>query len=153
MLLQWVWILWVWGGDLAAVICCIWAFWRGGPVERFGAAIISIGWILTVLFHMPNGGGPGSIVTVIDILAFGLFLALAIWSRRIWVFFAAACQINAVFSHFIHNIASFGIYGYATAAGLWGGWALLICLACGILGYQHSLKRRPLKPNRVTAGA
>ena len=153
MLLQWVWILWVWGGNLAAIICCIWAFWRGGPVERWGAAIISIGWILTVIFHLPNGGGPGAIVTVIDIVALALFLVLAVWSRRIWVFFAAACQLNAVFSHFIHNIANFGIYGYATAVGLWGGWALLICLACGILGYQRMLRRGQVKADRATAGA
>ena len=144
--MYWLWVVWTSGSNVAAAICCLWAFWRGGTVEKYGAAIIGVGWILTVIFKQPNMG-PGAIIAGIDVVAFVLLVVLAIWSRRIWVFFAAACQLNAVFSHFANIFADYGLYSFSSANGFWGGWALLICLSAGILGYRREYKRRQTAPS------
>ncbi len=81
-------------------------------------------------------------VVTIDIVMLVLFIILAIWSRKIWVFFIAACMLNSVISHFTEHLIHFGIYSYVTAIGFWGGWALLICLAFGVAGHIRSEKRR-----------
>ena len=139
MNLHLLWLLWVRGGDIACLIVCIWAFWRGGPVEKRGAAIILVGWIASFFLTLA-GKGPVMGVVIIDTAACMLFAVLAIWSRRVWAFFATASLLNAVASHFISDLAKLGVYGYATNSGFWSGWALLICLAFGILGYRRSLR-------------
>lgn len=139
--MYWLWVVWTSGSNIAAAICCLWAFWRGGTVERVGAGVIGLAWALTVLVKDPNMG-PNLAIVWIDIALLAGLVALAMWSRRIWVFFAAACALNAVFSHFAKSFTDFGLYSYASAAGFWGGWALLVCLAAGIMGYRHSYNKR-----------
>ncbi|ESQ74257.1 hypothetical protein ABAC402_14925 [Asticcacaulis sp. AC402] len=136
-----LWIVWTVGGNIAAAVCCLWAFWRGGTFERWGASILAVGWILTMIAKQP-GMGPNAIIVGIDCAALLAFVVLALWSRRIWVFFAAACQLNAVFSHFAHHFTDFGIYSYATANGFWGGWALIFCLAAGVASYRRRYNRQ-----------
>ncbi len=128
-------MLWMYGGHLAAFLCCTWAFWKGGSPERIGAAIIASGWILTILLTSHAGHGPGQYVVTIDVCTLIGLAVLAIWSRRIWAFFAAACMFNSVMSHFTEALVHFGIYSYVTTIGIWGGWALLICLASGVWGH------------------
>lgn len=135
-----LWLLWTAGSNIAAALCCAWAFWRGGLTERLGSLIIVAGFYATTLLKQTHQG-PGVAIVVIDVLGLVLFLALALWSRRLWVFFAAAAMVNAVFAHFAQQLAPYGLYAYASAAGLWGGWALLVCLAFGIVGHQLRLKR------------
>ena len=134
-----LWYIWARGSDICAILCCVWAFWRGGIVEKYGAAIIGVSWLLSFILTFPPGAKPTMAIIAIDVTVLILFVALANWSRRLWVFFIAACQINAVASHFIGGLWKHGLYGYVTMLGFWGGWALLICLACGIVGYRRSI--------------
>lgn len=139
--LDWLWNLWVYGDDIAAAICCIWAFWRGGPAERFAAAVIAIGWTATILVKSPEAG-PNYIIVGIDIIALILFVGLAIVARRAWTYFAAACMLNSVVCHGVRLLGGFGIYSYASMAGFWSGTALLLCLAWGTIGHRRSLKHK-----------
>lgn len=132
-------LVWAKGGDIAAVIVCMWAFLRGGPVERYGAAIISVAWTLSFFLTSHAGNGPGVAVITIDIVALFLFAVLAIWSRRMWTFFATGAILNAVVAHLVRALTKFAVFGYVTTTGFWTGWIVLICLAFGILGYRRSL--------------
>lgn len=145
MFMEWLWDVWVYGSDVAAIICCSWAFWHGGPVERIAGGIIAVGWIMTIIFKLPNGAGPGQVVVDIDVAVLILFTFLALWARRWWTIFAAACMLNAVICHFVHLFGGFGIYSYATTSGFWSGYALLICLAFGIFGYRRGVRRQRQK--------
>ncbi|EGF91741.1 putative membrane protein [Asticcacaulis biprosthecium C19] len=136
-----LWLVWIYGGYIAVVGCCAWAFRSGGVTERLGAAIIGIGWMVTGMLAQ-RGQGPGADIVAIDVTVLILLVALVLKSRRLWTFFAAACMLNAVFAHIAHQVTAFGIYSYSTAAGFWGGWALLACLAGGIIGHQRAEKRR-----------
>ncbi len=135
-------LVWMYGGDLAAFVCCAWAFWRGGSAERIGAAIVAIGWTLSIVLTSHAGHGPGIFVVSIDTVMLASFVALAIWSRKLWTFFIAACMLNSETSHFTEHLIRFGMYSYVTAIGLWGGWGLLICLAAGTWGHIRQQKRQ-----------
>ena len=132
--------LWVYGSAFLACLCCIWAFWQGGRVEKYAAAIIFVAWVLSSLLQSHNGKGPGIWVELIDIVVLILFAALSLWSRRIWTLFITACQLDAVASHLVAHLTHFGVFSYLTATGLWGGEGLLIALAFGIVGYQKQQK-------------
>lgn len=137
-------MVWVYGGATLAVVCCIWAFLRGGPVERIGAAIILPAWFLSLLLHSPSPDGPGIWVLLIDIATLFAFLWLSIWSRRVWTVLASACQLAAVASHFGAMLGHFGAWIYITAIGIWGGEGLLLALVIGIIGYRASERRARL---------
>ncbi len=140
-MLHWIWLLWLRGGEIATLAICLWALWRGGTPERIGALIILVGWALTDLLSPPNQGpGPWSIV--VDIAALIAFAWLALWSRRPWTYFAAACQLNGVFSHFAHKFTTFGLYSYATTIALWSGYGLIICLAGGMIARRRDKKQQ-----------
>jgi hypothetical protein len=133
-----LWLFWARGGDIAALICCSWAMWRGGFTEKVGAALIGSAWLLSFLLTGREGNGLGLYVLIIDIVTLIALSVLAIWSRKPWVFAAAACMINAVVSHFTPQLANLGIYSYVTAVGLWSGWLLLACLVWGVIAHLRN---------------
>jgi hypothetical protein len=135
------WLLWARGGDIAALICCLWAVCRGGPVEKIGAVTIGVAWFLSFLLQNKGPHGLGLYVGIIDVTTLIIFVVLAVQTRRLWTFFAAACMLNSVISHLVPHFTGFGVYGYVTAVGLWGGWALLACLVWGVVDYNRSQAR------------
>lgn len=134
--------VWVYGGAVLALLVCAWAYWYGGPVEKRGAAIIFIGWALSLLLQSQHSG-PNAWIVGIDVGVALALVALSIQSRRIWTIFAAACQCDAVVSHFAANFTAFGIetFTYVTVLGLLGGHGLLVCLIAGVIGYSFERKR------------
>lgn len=133
--------IWIRGGEIATAAICLWALWRGGTPERIGAVIMLIGWALTDLLSVHNGG-PGTWVLAVDAGVFASYLGVFVWYRRPWSLFAAASMLLAVASHYIHRISNFGIYAFGTMESFWGGWAIIICLAWGVADHRNGLERQ-----------
>ena len=132
---------WKHGGEIATTLICLWALWRGGLPERIGSLTMLIGWALTDLLLAPDGG-PGPWVLAVDTGMFVSYAALAVWFRLPWSFFAAGCMLNAVATHYLHKITSFGVFTFATSETFWGGWAIIICLAWGVVSHRSRLRKR-----------
>ena len=71
-----------------------------------------------------------------------IFGVLSFKTRHLWTLFAAACQLDAVMSHFAAKLTHFQLYSYVVALGLWGGQGMLVCLIAGTIGYRRRLKRQ-----------
>jgi hypothetical protein len=148
--MAWYWYLahlvWVYAGYLTCTLCCIWAVWKGGPTEKQGAALLAFGWIVSTILTRYDGPGPGIYVQAFDVLTFAAWVALALHSRRLWVFTLCMCMLNGLITYFAIGHKVFGLYAYVTAIGFWLGYAQLICLAFGIVDYQSTLKRQARHP-------
>jgi hypothetical protein len=127
---------WVWFGTTLAVLCCTWAFWRGGSVERYGAAIVLSGWLLSLWLQKRGDDGPGVAVIIIDITMLIAFAILSGSSRRLWTMLITACQIDAVVAHFAMIHLDVDGWSYFTVVGIWGGYGLLVSLALGVLSVE-----------------
>lgn len=138
MALDWdlIHFFWKYGARALCIIICTWAVLQGGTAERLGALITAVAWYLSYLNATQDGSGPAVATVVVDIAATAAFVALAVWSRRPWTFFIAACMLNAVATHFIARALDLGMFAYITVAGFWGGYGILICLASGIVGHR-----------------
>jgi hypothetical protein len=146
-------IIWVNASRLCFVACMIFAIWKGGPTEKAGAALIAFGWILSPIVTQFDGPGPGIYVRIIDTLLFIGFVALALHSRRLWVFVICMCALNGLITYFFTGYEAFSMYAFVTATGFWLGYALLICLAFGIIDYQQSQKRQKVSPAPAASSA
>jgi len=133
---------WAYVGMALGVLVSLYALIQGGPAERAGAAIFLSGWLATTIaqYKTTYSGIEWGIV-VIDIMAFFAFTALALWSRKIWTLLIAACQMNAVLSHFVPFLAPhFNYVTYITIISIWSGYGLLVCLAAGTYSHQRELR-------------
>lgn len=136
---------WTWSCRICGIICVAWALWRGGRVERVAAAAITLGWIATIIVS-DKSHPDGTAYAIVDIVAFCVFAAIAIWSRKIWTLFLAACQLVAVASHFSAALSNFGAddigwWAYSAIINFWSGWGLLASLAVGVWQHRHHKKK------------
>lgn len=127
--------------------------WKGGPTEKKGAALIATTFLLSPILTKFDGPGPGIYVQVLDTLLFVGFVALALKSRRLWVFVLCMCAMNGLITYVAAGYKAFSMYAFVTATGFWLGYALLICLAFGIIDYQRTLKRQALNPAPAASSA
>ncbi|HYD23273.1 MAG TPA: hypothetical protein VEB68_00635 [Croceibacterium sp.] len=79
------------------------AWWRGGPPERFAAAVI-VGWILSDAgYHVAFGPSGFDTVDPVHLVLDGAELAAIIWlalrANRLWPLWAAAAQLICVSGH------------------------------------------------------
>jgi hypothetical protein len=56
-------------------------------------------------------------------------------------------------TYFFTGYEAFSMYAFVTATGFWLGYALLICLAFGIIDYQQSQKRQKVSPAPAASSA
>jgi hypothetical protein len=137
-------------GLILSIAVCIYALWRGGPAERYGAAIYLAGWALTTLVEGQYGSFKPAVMAV-DTATLVAFVVLALWARKIWTLLIAACQLDAVLSHVAVLLApKFDSVSYITVVGFWGGYGLLVCLAVGTYSYRR--ERRAEKRTEARAG-
>lgn len=119
----------------------IWALWRGETPERWGAVILLIGWAATMLASLIPDPRLGYLL--VDAAALAGFVALSLWSRRIWTLFIAAFQLNAVASHLVVGLSSHvDMYTLITALGLWGGYGLSFALLGGMWVLERSRRHQ-----------
>lgn len=145
--------LWQYSGVILATLVCGWSFLRGGPTERFGAAVVIVGWYLSILLQSHSPKGPGIWVEIIDAVMLLLFLYLSLSTRRLWTILISACQLDTVVFHLAAKVAHYGQYPYVVAIGLWGGYGLLLALAWGVLEHRGRLKRMNGAGHTATTGA
>lgn len=132
---------WKYSARTLCLLICGWAFFQGGVTERTGALITIVSWYLSFLNATHDGSGPAMTTVVVDVVTMLTFFVLAIWSRRPWTFFIAACMVNTVVTHVIARTLDPGLFASITVSGFWGGYGILACLAAGVAGYRSRIKQ------------
>jgi urea transporter len=127
---------------LALLTTCWFAVVYGGTSERWGAAIIFMGAILSLPAATLFGSrwrSPEYGVLAVDVLALIALLALALRSNRFWPLWATSFQAIAVVTH-LATMADHLILprAYAIAQPFWG-YPMLLALALG----TRAVKRKP----------
>ncbi|ESQ81203.1 hypothetical protein [Asticcacaulis sp. YBE204] len=143
-------LIWLYGGNVLALLIGIWALWRGGKTERLGTVVLWGGWIATPLVQTPHAGIDIGIL-IVDLIVTAGFFWLSLTSRKLWMAFATAFMVMAVASHFAPLLTRYvSLYVYITANGFWGGLAVLGAFLAGMLQVEKERhKARPLR--RVSA--
>ena len=130
-------MIYTWGlvARILGFIICPYAIWRGRNVERLGAMIYLVSWLLSRLSQRAEDQGPA--VFVIDVVVFVLYAWLSLRERKIWVLVAAAFQLNTVLSHIIWWLfPQVGQVAYVTALGIFGGYGLLFAILAGTISVE-----------------
>jgi len=129
---------WVWPTALMSV--CAIAVWRGHDDERLAAAGILADWALSLFLFKPNSEGTQWGVFSVDAALLGLYLWLALRSRRHWPLFAAGFQVLMVATHLGRAVdAAVSGWAYITAGLVW---AYLVLLAIGYGGWTAPRYRK-----------
>lgn len=122
-------------GAIAMIAMCIFAFLKGGDVERIGAGTYAFGWFASVLVQgdtaaatIPYG------MFLLDLMMLVVFVALSWRYRRTWPVWAAGLQLMTVMSHIlimtdarlpitslytVMNLVSYLIIGCITVGTFW----------------------------------
>jgi hypothetical protein len=153
-----IWLIWVGSSELAAFLTCLWALWRGGRSEQMYAGIMGSGWILSAVAQSGHHGGPSMVFMLLDIATLIGFTLLSLYDRRLWIAFAAACQINEVVTDLVGKAIHLNGYAYVTMLGVWAGWAQIVCLLIGMIQYERRRKTAAMRlaadgPKRVPSSA
>lgn len=110
--------IWVWPTALLSV--CAIAAWRGRDDERLAAGGYLANWALTLVVFKDRSVDTQWAVLVVDAALLGLYLWLAMRSRRHWPLFAAGFQLLAVITHFANALdTAVGGWAYLTAQLIW----------------------------------
>ena len=119
-------------GAIVMIAMCIFAFLKGGDIERLGAGAYLLGWFATMLMQ---GGMDQSTVPygmfAIDIGILAVFAGLTWRSRRTWPAWAAGLQLLTVMSHILIMIDTrLPIASLYTVMNL-VSYLIIICIAVG----------------------
>jgi len=124
---------WAYVGLISSILVSVYALLRGGPAERYGVVMFLIAWLATTLVQKTTFDGIEWGIVVVDALLLILI---------------AACQLNAVLSHFVPLLApKFNYVSYITVVAFWGGYGLLACLAAGTYSHQRELRLERTAPH------
>lgn len=136
-----VYLAWKYVARTLCLVICLWAVFQGGVAERLGALITVTAWYISYLNATFDRSGTALATVMVDVAATAAFTALAVWSRRPWTVFIAACMVNAVVTHVIARALDPGLFASMAVSGFWGSYAILTCLAFGIVGHQTAIRR------------
>lgn len=132
---------WAYVGLVVSILVSAYALVRGGPAERYGAVMFLIAWLATTLVQKRTFDGIEWGIVFVDTLLLIGFVILCLSARKVWTVLIAACQLNAVISHFVPLLApKFNYVSYITVIAFWGGYGLLACLAVGTYSHQRELR-------------
>jgi hypothetical protein len=124
---------------------CLYAFWSGGAPERLAAGSCIAAFVATILSAHPattrfRHFEPGIFGADLGLLL--VFVAIAIFSRRYWPIWLAACQLLAVGGHLFPLISANAVLNaYATAQAMWS-WPIVIGLAVATYRHRTRLRQR-----------
>src|SRR5690349_16767063 len=100
-------------------VCAI-AYWRGAEDERLAATALLANWGLTVLIVKVGDRGASWASVVIDGALLGIYVWLALRSRRYWPLFVAAFQVLIMVTHLGRAAdPSISTWAYMTAGIVW----------------------------------
>jgi hypothetical protein len=124
--------------------CALYAFWRGGAPERVGAAILTIGSLLTMAALVSRPGIYRNLeleIFLVDVATFLAFLILAMRADRLWPLCITALQIVGTAGHTVKLVDSQILpYAYAFALRFWG-YPMILLIVLGTWNHQRRLAR------------
>jgi hypothetical protein len=130
--------------DFTLLVCCGYAFWRGGSPERIGASIFVAAVVLTRVAVSGAATRYSSIeagILVVDIATLVALLALALRADRFWPLWVAALQFIGAAAHAVKLVDPNVIrWAYAFALAFWS-YPMLFLLALGTWNHQKRLTR------------
>ena len=114
--------------------CCGYALWRGRGDVRIAAAACLLATALTnLVLHAPLNSHQGleAGVLLIDLLVFGAFVSIALFSQRFWPLWVAGLQLTSLLAHLarVSRIELLPV-AYAAAERFWS-YPILIIIAVG----------------------
>ncbi len=122
-------------GQIVYLAVIVWSLWKGGQIERIGAA--ALGWVVfgSQFANHRHGLAPEYGIFIVDGVALGVYVTLAFVSDRRWTLYASAFQLLAVLTHCARMLdQTVHRWAYLTTSILWG-YAVLAAVAIGTL--QH----------------
>ncbi|HET9637763.1 MAG TPA: hypothetical protein VFP12_00980 [Allosphingosinicella sp.] len=130
--------------DVVLLLCCGYAFWRGGPPERIGAAIFIAGVLFTRVAVSGAATRYSSIeagVLIVDVAILSALLVLALRADRLWPLWVAALQAIGAAGHAV-KLANPEVirWAYAFALAFWS-YPMLFLLAFGTWNHQRRLAK------------
>lgn len=124
--------------------CCLYTVLRGGPPERIGAAILTVGSILTFVTLSSTAQIYRSLevgVFLVDVATLLAFLALALRANRLWPLCITALQLVGTAGHAVKLVDPQVLpFAYAIALRFWG-WPMMLMLVLGTWSHQKRLAR------------
>ncbi len=126
-------------------VCLVYAIWRGGAPERWGAAIIaaaSIGTRIAISLspHEKQFRGVEWGMFAVDAAALVAFAWLALRARRLWPLWVAALQLVALCCHLARMVDSTVLpWAYAIILGA-EGYVMLVLVMAGT--HLHQRRKR-----------
>jgi hypothetical protein len=142
--------------DGLLVLCCGYAFLRGGTPERIAAAIFFVGNALTWVATSYSGNRFGSVevgVLIVDLGCLVGFMVLALRAERYWPLWVTALQIIGTAGHAVKLAAPDMIpWGYAFLLAA-GSYPMLLLIALGTFRHQLRLARHGVDPSWSTFSA
>lgn len=124
--------VWAYGGDLALALSVAAALRWGGRAERWAAAILLAGTLLTlavVCLRLESVYGPHVLTLVIDASCLVAFVVLSLRMRKLSTLLLAAFSLNDVLTYPAAWLAHMDAFTFVTAIEFWGGWSLIVVLA------------------------
>ncbi|MGN6124523.1 MAG: hypothetical protein ACTHOJ_16400 [Sphingomonas oligoaromativorans] len=128
--------------DTLLLIALIAAIWRGGTIERLGAALCILATVLTVVsspLRIRFQGVRLDLLTI-DMATLLAFVALARASRRFWPIWAAGLQMLSIICMTAEALAPDNL-AYAYAEQVWS-WGIVVLIVVVSLRHDATSKGR-----------
>jgi hypothetical protein len=130
--------------DLFLLVCCGYAFWRGGPPERVGASIFVAAVVFTRIAVSGAATRYSSIeagVVIVDVATLLALVVLALRANRLWPLWVTALQAIGAAGHVVKLMDPNVIrWAYAFALAFWS-YPMLALLALGVWNHQRRLAK------------
>jgi len=128
----------------------LYAWFRGGPPERIGAAILAAGSLLSLAARSSSAGRFASVETgifLVDVATLVGFLILALRAKRYWPLWLTALQTVGIAGHAVKLVDTATIpLAYAFILALWS-YPMLLLIALGTWRHQVRLARFGTDPS------
>ncbi len=123
-------------------VCCLYAFVRGGPPERWSAAAL-IAAVIVTPFVPPSGTIRFQTieygVMAVDASLLAAIVIIAIRAQRYWPMWMAAILLDTVATHLLMFTPKLMPWSYAVMNAAWG-YPLPIIIAVGT--WRHQMRKR-----------
>jgi fumarate reductase subunit D len=132
------------GFNILLIAVCAYAFWRGGPPERWAAVACLVAAAATLLIPLPRQYHFRTVETeilMIDVALLAALTVIAMKANRFWPLWATAAHSTAVAVH-LAKVANpalvWPVYAFASSSS---SLVVILLLWWGTLRHQRRLKR------------
>ena len=135
--------------SLMLPLCCLYAFLRGGPPERFVATAFIVAAVATAVtgIGLPSQDGTRWGVFAVDTALLLALIAIALRAHRIWTLPTCSLQLLTVLAHCVNALLpGIGPWPYA-ASIMWTSLLMPPLLAFGTYSHRRRLTLRGDDPS------